>query len=561
MTCHCLNSYGRSLAGWKAGCRVTALDDAIAEENGDTGRRSPTQADILIDLAQEAELFHAPDRTGFADLDINNHRETWPIRAKGFRRWLARRYFEATQGAPSSEALQSALNVIEAKAHFDAPERAAHIRIGGLDGRLYLDLGDETWRAVEIDTTGWRVIDNPPVRFRRAAGMKPLSIPVKGGSVEVLRSFLNVQSDNDFVLAVAWALAVLRNRGPYPVIVLSGEQGSAKSTFSAVLRALLDPNTAPLRALPREDRDLFIAASNGHVLAFDNVSGLPAWISDTLCRLATGGGFAVRQLYTDQDEVLFDAARPVILNGIEDIVTRPDLADRAVFLTLEPIPEERRRPEAELWAAFEAERPRILGVLLDAVVQGLRRLPETRLEKLPRMADFALWATACETALWPVGTFWSAYCGNRDEAVEGVIDADPIAAAVRTAMATRTEWTGTASDLLGALAEAAGERVAKSKSWPDSPRALAGRLRRAAPFLRKIGIEISFGREGRARTRTIHIATTPTPENTGARPSASSAPSAPAPKSNPANGFEAASLRTVANEDNAGSMAAPRGIG
>ena len=532
----------------KAGCRLTALDKAIAEEIGAVGRRGPTQADILIELAQSAELFHAPDGTGFADLDINGHRETWPIRTKGFRRWLARRFFEATQGAPSSEALQSALNVIEAKAHFDAPERVVYIRVGGLDGKLYLDLCDENWRAVEIDAQGWRVIDNPPVRFRRASGMKPLPIPASGGSVETLRSFLNVQSDADFVLVVAWALACLRNRGPYPVIALSGEQGSAKSTFSAILRALLDPNTAPLRALPREDRDLFIAASNGHVLAFDNVSGLPAWISDTLCRLATGGGFAVRQLYTDQDEVLFDAARPVILNGIEDIVTRPDLADRAVFLTLEPIPEERRRPEAELWAAFEAERPRILGVLLDAVVQGLRRLPETRLEKLPRMADFALWATACETALWSAGTFWSAYCGNRDEAVEGVIDADPIAAAVRAVMATRTEWTGTASDLLGALAEAAGERVAKSKTWPDSPRALAGRLRRAAAFLRKVGIEISFGREGRARTRTIHIATTPTPENAGARPSASSAPSASAPKSNPANGFLAPPLRTVAND-------------
>ncbi|MBX3552903.1 MAG: hypothetical protein KF697_10620 [Pseudolabrys sp.] len=196
-------------------------------------------------------------------------------------------------------------------------------------------------------------------------------------------------SDADFVLVVAWTLACLRNRGPYPVIVLSGEQGSAKST-SAILRALLDPNTAPLRALPREDRDLFIAASNGHVLAFDNVSGLPAWISDTLCRLATGGGFAVRQLYSDQDEVLFDAARPVILNGIEDIVTRPDLADRAVFLTLEPIPEQRRRPEQELWAAFDTERPRILGALLDAVAKGLAMLPQTRLDKLPRMADYAV---------------------------------------------------------------------------------------------------------------------------------------------------------------------------
>jgi len=547
-----------------AGCRVTALDEAIAEESGDFGGRGPTQADILIDLAQTAELFHAPDGTGFADLDINGHRETWPIRAKGFRRWLARCFFEATQGAPSSEALQSALNVIEAKAHFDAPERVVHVRVGGLDEQLYLDLGDAAWRAVEIDAAGWRLIDNPPVRFRRAAGMQPLPVPVAGGSVEVLRSFLNVQSDNDFVLVVAWALACLRNRGPYPVIALSGEQGSAKSTFSAILRALLDPNTAPLRALPREDRDLFIAASNGHVLAFDNVSGLPGWISDTLCRLATGGGFAVRQLYTDQDEVLFDAARPVILNGIEEIVTRPDLADRAVFLTLQPIPEEHRRPEQELWAAFDAERPRVLGVLLDAVVEGLKRLPETRLEKLPRMADFALWATACETALWPAGTFWSAYCGNRDDAVEGVIDADPIATARARRMATRTVWTGTASDLLGALAEVVGERVAKSKSWPDGPRALAGRLRRAATFLRKIGIEIGFGREGRARTRTINITTiqpSATPEKPGAEPSAPSAPSAssaPMPKSNSANGFAAQPLRTEARDaDGSGNDNAP----
>lgn len=534
----------------KAGCRVTALDEAMAEDSGDGGR-GPTQADILIDLAGAADLFHSADGTALADILINEHRETWPVRTKGFRRWLARQFFEQTGGAPSSEALQSALNVIEAKAHFDGPERPVFIRVGGLDGRLYLDLGDEAWGAVEIDATGWRIIDKPPVRFRRAAGMQPLAVPITGGSVETLRAFLNVQSDQDFVLVVAWALAVLRNKGPYPALVLSGEQGSAKSTFSAILRALLDPNTAPLRALPREDRDLFIAASNGHVLAFDNVSGLPAWISDTLCRLATGGGFAVRQLYTDQDEVLFDAARPVILNGIEDIVTRPDFADRAVFLTLEPIPEERRRPEAELWAAFEAERGRIFGVLLDAVVEGLKRLPDTHLPKLPRMADFALWASACETAIWPAGTFWSAYCGNRDEAVEGVIDADPVAAAVRAVMLERTEWTGTASDLLGALGEAAGERITKSKTWPDSPRALSGRLRRAATFLRKIGIEVSFEREGRARTRIIRITAAgadPLPERGGVQPSAPSVPSAPRPKSIPDNDFAAPDPRTVAND-------------
>src|SRR5262245_41188444 len=169
------------------------------------------------------------------------------------------------------------------------------------------------------------------------------------------------------------------------------------------------------------------------------------------------------------------------------------------------------------------------------------------------MADFALWATACETALWPTGTFWSAYCGNRDEAVQGVIDADPIATGVRTVMARRTVWTGTASDLLGVLAEVVGERVARAKTWPDGPRAFAGRLRRAAAFLRRVGIEVGFGREGGARTRTIKITTiqpAATPEKSGTQPSAPSASSAPTSKSNPDNGFPAQSVRTVVRDAN-----------
>jgi hypothetical protein len=535
----------------EVGCRVTMLDKATDGENGDLGGTSPSQADVLVQIAQAVVLFHTSEGAGFADLEINDHRETWPIRSKGFRRWLARSFFEATGGAPSSDALQSALNVIEATAHFDAPECAVHVRVGGLGARMYLDLCDESWRAVEIDAAGWRVIDNPPVRFRRASGMRALPSPMSGGSIDTLRSFLNVKTNAVFVLAVSWLLAGFRDCGPYPVLVLSGEQGSAKSTFSALLRALLDPNTAPLRALPREDRDLFIAANNGHVLAFDNVSGLRDWISDTLCRLATGGGFAVRQLYTDQDEVLFEACRPVIINGIEDIIARPDLADRALFLTLEPIPEDRRRPEAEIWAEFEIERPRVLGALLDAVVEGLKRLPETSLPMLPRMADFALWATACETAIWPAGAFWSAYCSNRDEAVEGVIEADQVAGAVRALMADRLEWTGTASQLLPALAGVVDERVAKSKTWPDDARVLSGRLRRAAAFLRKIGVEIDFTKEGRPRTRIIRITSTPSsaPENAGSPSSASSASSAPISEPKPGNGFDAPDLRTKDADD------------
>src|SRR5215468_9038979 len=465
---------------------------------------------MLTTLGAGDELLHTATGTAYADLQIDGHRETWPIHSKRFRSWLRRRHYRATGEAPSAATLNAALNLLEARAQFEGPERMVNVRIAEHKGHIYLDLADAAWRAVEIGPEGWRIVAKPPVRFRRPPGMLPLPTPQRGGSLEQLTSLLNLPDRRDLVLVTTWLLAALRPRGPYPLLVIAGEQGSAKTVLSKMLRALVDPNVAPVRTLPREERDLFIAANNGHVLAFDNLSALPPWFSDALCRLTSGGGFAVRQLYTDQDEMLFDAARPVILNGIEDVVTRPDLADRALFLALDPIPEDRRRPEAELWAAFDAERPRILGVLLDAVVEGLKRLPVTHLPRLPRMADFALWATACETALWPAGTFWSAYCGNRDEAVEGVIDADPIATAVRAVMATRTEWTGTASDLLGALGEMAGERVAKSKTWPDTPRALAGRLRRAATFLRKIGIEIGFGREGRARTRTINITTNQT---------------------------------------------------
>lgn len=527
-------------------CRVSALDEAIAEHgSGDVSGRRPKQADILIRLSESTRLFHTPDRTGFADLDINGHCETWCIRSKGFRRWLVHRFFEETGGTPNSEALESALNVIEAKADFDAPERTVHVRVGGHDGRLYLDLCNEAWQAVEINPQGWEIIDKPNVRFRRSAGMKPLPIPVRGGSIEELRSFLNVKSDQDFVLVVAFLLAALRPRGPYPVIALSGEQGSAKSTFCAILKALLDPNTAPLRTLPREDRDFFIAATNGYMLAFDNVSGLPPWISDTLCRLSTGGSHAVRQLYTDQDEMLFDAARPVVLNGIEEIVTRPDLADRALFLTLEPIAEDRRRSEKELSASFEAAHPRILGALLDAVVQGLALLPQTQLKKLPRMADFALWATACERSIWKAGTFMRAYDGNRGEAIENVIDADPVAGAVRALIAGQADWTGTASDLLTKLGDAVGETQRKSRDWPGSPRALSGRLRRAATFLRKVGIEIEFVREGRARTRTIRISIAS--ENRGTRSSPPSASFDGAPGPNADNDLVAHPTGTVAN--------------
>ena len=190
-------------------------------------------------------------------------------------------------------------------------------------------------------------------------------------------------------------------------------------------------------------------------------------------------------------------------------------------------------------------------------------LPQTKLDKLPRMADFRPMGDSLRNRALASGTFWSAYCGNRDDAVEGVIDADPIAAAVRELMAARTArtaWTGTASNLLGALAEVAGEHIAKSKNWPGSSSALGGRLRRAATFLRRIGVEIGFDREGRGRDRIIRITATPSqaaPENVGPRPAA---PSASSPRVNQANGFAAPFVRTVADGADGIDLAAPSSV-
>src|SRR5262245_55335126 len=248
-------------------------------------------------------LFHTAAGTAFADIMIDGHRETWPIRSQQFRAWLRRCYYEATGEAASSAEIRSALDLLEARAQFEAPERSVHVRVAEHDGHIYLDLADEHWRAVEIEPDGWRVNKCPPVRFRRPAGMLQLPVPEHGGSIEDLWPLLNVCSRNEFVLIVAWLLAALRPGGPYPLLAISGEQGSAKTVLSKLLKALIDPNVAPVRALSREERELMIAANNGYLLAFDNLSGLPLWLSDALCRLASGGSFAVRRLYTDDEEV------------------------------------------------------------------------------------------------------------------------------------------------------------------------------------------------------------------------------------------------------------------
>jgi hypothetical protein len=161
-------------------------------------------------------LFHTAAGVAYADLIIDSHRETWAIRSRQFRNWLRKRYFDETGDALSSAALTSALELLEAKAQFDAPQRQMSLRVAEHNRSIYLDLADKAWQCVEIDDVGWRVISASVPRFRHTAGMLPLPLPRKGASVEALLPFLNLASRNDFVLVVAWLLMALRPHGPYP---------------------------------------------------------------------------------------------------------------------------------------------------------------------------------------------------------------------------------------------------------------------------------------------------------------------------------------------------------
>lgn len=483
----------------------------------DAPRRS--QATRLVDLALAAgiELWHSPTGDPYVTLPAEGHREHHRLNAGAVRDWLARRHHAETSGVPGSQAIADALTVLSGQARYDGAEHTTAVRLGGGHEAVYLDLGDLTWRAVEVTAEGWRIVTDPPMRFVRSRGMLALPEPVRGGSVDDLRELVHVASDDDHRLLVGWVLGALRPAGPYPLLSLVGEQGSGKSTAARLLRRLFDPHVAELRAEPRSIDDVMIAASRSRVLGFDNLSHLAPWLSDALCRVSTGGALTKRELYTNDDEVIVEAVRPTIVTSIADIVLRGDLLDRAITVTLPVLNERERLPEADLWRQYDATRPGILGALLDGVASGLARERLTKIDSLPRMADWALWVTAAEPGLgWPNRSIVSAYSAMRGTAIEATLDGDPLAVAIR---GLAIPWEGTAADLLTRTTPMA----RAPRGWPESPRAMSAAVRRLAPALRRLGVEVSGYKEaGTGGRRLITISKTEDGSDPTSPPSLSS---------------------------------------
>ncbi len=471
-------------------------------KGGATSKRPtpPGPRDQLLGLVRDVELWHSPDRVGYASVPVREHVENYPIDSDDFRWVMLGRFYVGTGGAPAKQTLEDALRVLEARALHDGGCYPVWRRVAGDDREIYLDLCDTQWQAVRITAHGWDLSRRHPVKFVRSPGMLALPESETGELIQSLRDFINLSRDEDFLLVVSWLVAALRPTGPYPILDISGEQGAGKSFATRMLRALVDPNVSPCRSMPYTERDLMVTAYHSWLLTFDNISTIKAVMSDALCRLSTGGGLATRKLHTDQDEVILDAQRPILVNGIPDLAGRPDLSDRMLSVSLAAIDEHERKLEAVLWDEFEQRRPGILGALCDAVSMALCQWPEmiaSPPKNLPRLTDFALWIEAAAPALgWESGAFLEAYRGNRAAAVLETLADDPVAVEVQRFVEEGGAWEGSAGDLLERLSLRIDDRLRTSKRWPQSAQSLGMALSRLATVLRRgAGIVAVKGRD------------------------------------------------------------------
>jgi hypothetical protein len=489
-------------------------DEDSSEGSGK--KRGPSAATVLMGIARAGvRIFRSSGGQVYARCAVGEHFECYAVGEKGggLRDWLIRMFQEYTEKLPPAEAVTQVHASLRAEGRFTRDVDEVFVRIGFYAGCIYLDLGGTDYRTVEITPLGWSVIGEPPVNFLRPAGMLPLVEPRRGGSLEQLRDFINVADDADWMLMVGCLLGWLMPTGAYPHLAIYGERGSAKTSATRLLRSVIDPNSALERKPPKDEDELGIAARHSAVLTFDNASSMPDWLSDALCRLSTGAAAGKRTLYTDDEETLFSARRPVVFNGINDVVSRGDLLSRLVAVTLQPVT--KRLTETALALQFAEAQPCILGALLDAAVTALARrgqYGEDTFAEVPRLVDFALWCEAASPALgWQHGEFINTLMAAQSGAVTTQLENNVLAKHIVEWVATLQPkadgelWSGAATALYDALDDWAGGGQQPPTWLPKNPSWISRDIARLASELRgAYGIDIENQKRNGARKLVVY---------------------------------------------------------
>lgn len=463
---------------------------------GDDGKPPPAAARIVVMAREEYRFVMSTDGRPYA-VALNGPNIALPLRGKaGLRQRLARKFADAYPGEVASQsALADAMTVLEGVAEDDDPV-AVNLRVGrDASGAIVVDLGSADGRAVVVSGIGWQVVDRAPVLFRRSGAMAPMPQPVlDGDGLAKLHALLNMD-ESAFHQLVAWLVAAWIPDIPHPALVCKGEQGTGKSKAAQMFINLIDPSPAAKRSQPRDEKAWSRQAFSSWALCLDNISTIPPWLSDTLCKAVTGDGVVDRALYTDDDVVVLTFKRVLAMTTIDAGALAGDLAERVLMLDLQLIDATRRRSEEELDATFDVVRPAVLGALFDVLACALAVLPSIRLESMPRMADFArVLAAVDQTQGWnTLGDYLATSANVATDAMEG----DPFAMAIAQLVDKAGTWQGTAGELLEALPVP----LVRPKNWPVDATRAGGRVKRLAPLLRSIGITVDDTQRSRDRMR------------------------------------------------------------
>jgi hypothetical protein len=452
---------------------------------------------LLLLASTEYRLFRDQLDRPFMFVKWGGRAHLFQIGSKRFITWVRTVAKEGGRKIPSNDTIKNLVALLEHTTEEGGVIEPVYYRVApyrdqqAQEDKILLDLGNQDQEYVEVGPGGWSIKKGEcPVYFHRTDGMKALPRPERNGDLRELQTLLNLGEETNFKKAVGWLLATINPSGPYPVLVISGPDGSAKSTAARELRSLVDPHAVPLLK-PMHEEKLLLVAKTSWVVAVDNVSNIAPAFSDALCRLATGSGDIKRKLYADDEPLLSYLTRPVVLNGIPDtLVSRPDLLSRMLSLHLEAIPDSKRRLEREVIADMEAARPRLLGALVDAVSTGLKNRATTKLKVMPRMADLAQWVESCGPALgWEPGAFTHILLSDRKDQDGAVLGEWSVFPVLEHVLSDLGVVDTTMQGLLDRLNERAGDKQ-KRWDWPKTAKGLGTQISRNMNVLDRAGFVV-----------------------------------------------------------------------